>query len=337
MGIYYLLSIFSGISIAMCLFTTMYLMVGIKEKNLKKTFLILLIIAISLRLIKSVLYYVAVSQFSIMPTIGIIIGFLGFSTFGPLVYWYFKFDSKQNAKDFPKAEYLHLVFPIIGCLLMTISEKYDNEMYLACNISLTVYLAYIYFRFVFKRRTMDSHLLKLDKVIFITMSLLLFVFLIQYFVATIQLYVIGTGLSSLIISGLFIYMMKYPPNLMKAIHKTKPKPEQIHTIIEALEVKKMYHKQGISLTEFSKTINIPKYIISITIKDRYLKSFPEVINHMRIEDIIKKLKNPDSVNTKIEELAFDVGFNSTSSFYTAFKKETSMTPREFQKASILNH
>nr|WP_321232862.1 helix-turn-helix domain-containing protein [uncultured Psychroserpens sp.] len=334
MEILFLLTIFSGISIAMCLFTVIYLRVGIKEKSLKKTFLILLIVAISLRIIKSIFFYIMVSKSSFMPALGIAIGFLGFSSFGPLTYWCFKFNA---IRKFQKTEYLHLIFPIIGTVLIIVLGKFYNTFYLACSLSLIIYLIYIFFVFFYKKDKLIKNTFKLDKAIFITMALLFFVFLIQYFTPTIQWYVIGTGLSSLIITGLFIYMLKHPPILMKAIHKTKPKPSQIDTIIKALEIEKIYHKQGISLTEFSILIDIPKYIISVVIKDRYQKSFPEVINHMRIEDIMTKLKDPDSVNIKVEELAFDVGFNSPSSFYNAFKKETSMTPREFQKNTILNN
>ena len=335
MGIYYLLSVFSGISIAMCLFSAIYLWIGVKEKSLKKTILIFLILAISLRLLKSILFYVASSQLAIMPTLGIIIGFLGFSTFGPLSYWYFKFNRDHN--DFHKTEYLHLIFPILGAIVLGITEKLDTLMYLLCNLSFALYLAYIYFKFFFNRKQTNGSIPKLDRYIFITMLALLIVFLIQYFTATLQLYVIGTGISSIIIAGLFVYMLKYPPNLIKAIHKTIPKPEQVDSIVKALEVEKVYHKSNISLTEFSKLIDVPKYIISTTIKEKYQKSFPELINHMRINDIVSRLKHPDSVNIKIEDLAFDVGFNSTSSFYTAFKKETAMTPRAFQKDIILKY
>ena len=39
-------------------------------------------------------------------------------------------------------------------------------------------------------------------------------------------------------------------------------------------------------------------------------------------------------NEKIENLAFDVGFNTSSAFYSAFKKETSMSPRTYQKTYL---
>ncbi|GGI57604.1 hypothetical protein GCM10011444_19130 [Winogradskyella haliclonae] len=129
-------------------------------------------------------------------------------------------------------------------------------------------------------------------------------------------------------------MLKNPPNMLKALNKISPKPEQMIQIITALELDKLYRTQGINLTKFSNKINIPKYVISIVIRDRYSKSFPEVINSMRIKDITNKLKDPNLANVKVEELAFDVGFNSTSSFYAAFKKIVKITPREFQRKML---
>ncbi|WP_299112217.1 AraC family transcriptional regulator [uncultured Winogradskyella sp.] len=268
-----------------------------------------------------------------MPAFGIAIGFLGFSCFGPLTYWYFKYSYSKELTNFRSVEYLHLVFPIVGFMFIVYLENFFNEFYLGCSISLIIYLSYIFFKFLYRKKVQT--ILKLDKAIFVTMTLLFIVFLIQYFTPTIQWYVIGTAISSLIISGLFTYMLKYPPTLMKAISKTILKPEHIDAIVKALELEKLYHKHGISLAEFSKIIDIPKYIISTTIKEKYKKTFPEVINYMRIEEIKQKLRDPNTANNKIEALAFDVGFNSTSSFYTAFKKETTMTPREFQKRALL--
>lgn len=43
-----------------------------------------------------------------------------------------------------------------------------------------------------------------------------------------------------------------------------------------------------------------------------------------------KLSQPEFMNEKIEDLAYDVGFNTSSAFYNAFKKEVAMTPREYQ-------
>ena len=89
---------------------------------------------------------------------------------------------------------------------------------------------------------------------------------------------------------------------------------------------------AISLSQFSEAINAPTYLVSRAIKSIYKKKFPEVINSFRIKDVKEKLTHVDYANERIEDLAYDVGFNTSSAFYIAFKKETSMTPRAFQKS-----
>lgn len=269
-----------------------------------------------------------------MPTIGIAIGFLGFSLFGPLTYWYFMSNSVKTISDFSKKQVLHFIFPFFGIVIIFSTQKFNNVLYFVCSLSLFSYLSYCFFTYLYKKSDMDSPSFNWDKAIFNTMSLLFLVFLAQYFTDTIQTYAIGTALSSFIFGGLFFYMLKNPPNMVKALNKVSPKIEQVDQIITALELDKIYRSQGMDLTKFSHKINIPKYVISIVIRDRYKKSFPDIINYMRVKDIANKLKDPDLASIKVEELAFDVGFNSTSSFYTAFKRIMRMTPREYQKKEI---
>ena len=53
------------------------------------------------------------------------------------------------------------------------------------------------------------------------------------------------------------------------------------------------------------------------------------MNELRVKEVKQKLAGGSDV--KIEGLAYDVGFNTPSAFYAAFKKETSLSPREYQQ------
>ena len=61
-------------------------------------------------------------------------------------------------------------------------------------------------------------------------------------------------------------------------------------------------------------------------------TFNEYINSYRINEIKNIIKLPEYQEVKISSLAFDYGFNSISSFNTAFKKFTDLTPSQYKKA-----
>jgi AraC-like DNA-binding protein len=54
----------------------------------------------------------------------------------------------------------------------------------------------------------------------------------------------------------------------------------------------------------------------------------------RVEEAKKLLK--EKQNIKVEEIAEQVGYNSKSSFNTAFKKITGLTPSEFRNGKNAN-
>ncbi len=74
--------------------------------------------------------------------------------------------------------------------------------------------------------------------------------------------------------------------------------------------------------------------ISQAINENTKMSFSDYINRFRIEEAKLKLleENPD----KIIAIAYDVGFNSKATFYSAFKKFTQTTPTNYIKEHKLN-
>ncbi|MDH5721689.1 MAG: helix-turn-helix domain-containing protein, partial [Spirochaetia bacterium] len=62
------------------------------------------------------------------------------------------------------------------------------------------------------------------------------------------------------------------------------------------------------------------------------QTFFEFINSKRIEEAKNILTEEPDAN--ILNICYDIGFNSPSVFYRAFKKETGMNPKEFIKKTL---
>lgn len=92
---------------------------------------------------------------------------------------------------------------------------------------------------------------------------------------------------------------------------------------------KPYLNPSFSLPELADQLHESVHGVSQAINDGLGKNFFELIAGYRVEEAKKLLK--EQMNIKVEEIAEQVGYSSKSSFNTAFKKNTGMTPSEFRQ------
>lgn len=104
-------------------------------------------------------------------------------------------------------------------------------------------------------------------------------------------------------------------------------------IVEKLRVfmreQKPFLQPSFSLPELAQHLNVSVHTLSQVINDGMGKSFFELVAEYRIDEAKILLKKQS--NIKVEEIAEQVGYNSKSSFNTAFKKITGKTPSEFRE------
>lgn len=109
--------------------------------------------------------------------------------------------------------------------------------------------------------------------------------------------------------------------------------EQQKTTLEKLkslmETEKPFLQSDFSLPQLADRLKLSVHIVSQVINDGLGKSFFEMTAEYRVATAKQLLK--DQPNIKIEEIAEQVGYNSKSSFNTAFKKITGKTPSEFRQ------
>lgn len=317
------LFIFSSIAVTSCVFLASYFIFIKKDDKLKDYILGLLFIAIALRITKSIFYF----GFEEISAGGVSLGFLGFTCIGPLALTYYSIY-QSNFSQLKPVQLLHLIFPIVGAIIIMFNRDLTYNLYFLANISLVVYLGFVASQFIFNSKA--TKLSKWHKALYYALVILSLIFFFQLLGGTtVNRYAIGIALSSFVMYFLFFYVLQ-SPTVIKKTHKALPK-SLLQKITSALEDDNIYLQPAITLAQFSEAIDTPTYLVSKATKHLYNKSFPEVINSFRIKAITKKLSQPNYANEKIEDLAHDVGFNTTSTFYHAFKKETSMSPRAFQR------
>ena len=88
---------------------------------------------------------------------------------------------------------------------------------------------------------------------------------------------------------------------------------------------------ALTIQDISKKMNVPVRELSVLINHQLRQHFYDFVNTYRIENAMTILKDPAKSKVTILEILYEVGFNSKSSFNTAFKKHTGTTPTEFRK------
>ncbi len=96
-----------------------------------------------------------------------------------------------------------------------------------------------------------------------------------------------------------------------------------------METEKPFLDSELNLQKLSEQIGVPAYRLSQMMNSHLHQNFFDVINQYRVEEW-KRLMSEGPTSGTIQELAFQVGFNSKSSFNTAFKKHTGRTPSEYR-------
>jgi AraC-like DNA-binding protein len=99
-------------------------------------------------------------------------------------------------------------------------------------------------------------------------------------------------------------------------------------LIDLMEDEKMFLDYDISLDSVAEKLSIKPHQFSQILNAAFGTGFWDLINKYRIDEAARLIREDPEVN--ILSICFRAGFNSKSSFNTAFKKFISMTPTEYK-------
>ncbi len=94
---------------------------------------------------------------------------------------------------------------------------------------------------------------------------------------------------------------------------------------------KPYLDPSLTIQAVSAALKIPVRDLSVLINHKLEQHFYDFVNTYRIEKAMDILKDVTKSKLTILEILYQVGFNSKSSFNTAFKKHTGYTPTAYRK------
>ncbi|RBP47068.1 helix-turn-helix domain-containing protein [Arenicella xantha] len=126
-------------------------------------------------------------------------------------------------------------------------------------------------------------------------------------------------------------------SVAKKYEKSALSPEQLRAVSDkirrALELDKQYRDENLSLRALSEQIGeLPNYV-SQALNTDINETFFDYVNRLRVLEAMERLKSTEDT---VLMIANEVGFNSRSSFYSAFKKVTGQTPTAYRLASNAN-
>ena len=130
---------------------------------------------------------------------------------------------------------------------------------------------------------------------------------------------------------LFLGVDKNLTTLKKIQKPTTETDQTLQLLSEYMNTEKPYLDPELNLQKLATSLNLPEKQLSQLINKHIGKHFFDYVNEYRINEAKTLLK--EQTDLTVLEIVYQIGFNSKSSFYTAFKKVTLQTPLAYRKST----
>lgn len=338
-----LLFFFSAIGALNGFFISFYFAFIFKNRNQSTYFLSALLLAISVRVTKTVF-------FAFSPDISdtfLHVGLLACLLIGPLLYLYIR-----EFKELNNRWWVSHIIPIV--LLMVIIHTvypYSEYRYLWRRTS-TGYLGWflfsqwVYYIIISARLCKDEFKRVFSKkeaqeTDYWAVSIILGVFLVwlAYFTTNYTSYLVGAvSFTFLFYLAIFIITIKKKKGLQfigKSVRYEHKKIDikNAKDIIEQIDLlfkdESIFINPEFKIRNLAELLGVSPHYLSQILNDNLNINFPNFINKYRIKVATQMIK--DFPNLTIEAIGKDCGFKSKATFYKAFKIETGITPAMYKK------
>ncbi|GAB0156076.1 hypothetical protein CHRYSEOSP005_13400 [Chryseobacterium sp. Alg-005] len=334
-----MLFFFSAVGAFNGLLLGIYLLFIKKLKNIPDFFLGLILLTLSLRVGISVCIYFYPDWPRIIPNFGLAALFFT----GPALFYYVRSSFLQEQfilRDCRKSfGILTGILAIVGVLYLLFPITWDR--YFATFVY-TVWsgfvFASVYQYYVLSKKQSKNP----NKFILPVLLSNVIIFLAYQLISTgwVQIYCAGGSLVFsfvLYANFLILFNKKYQPITSKDVNKYSNKKiseEKADSFVSKLEelmyTEEPYKNPNLKLNDLASKMNMSAHQLSQLLNDNLGKSFSTYINEYRISEACALMEANSYL--KIEEIGYEVGFNSKSTFFSTFKKIKNTTPLLYKQS-----
>ncbi len=346
-----LIFFFSALGVFNGFLLVAYLLFFSKNKSLSNNLLGGLVLALSLRIGKSIILYFDPDVHKLVLQIG-----LSACLFiGPLLFFYIKAVS-LNITTIPKLWTLSLGLLLLAILVVGFIRPYHHypvfwNAYVVHTIYLIWFLSIIaasisispVFKKTLRDRTKLNSLEKWLSVIYLGNVIIAGAFFMAIFGSSMAYYITGP-----LVFSFFLYLLAFgyfnnrwfdledKPTLEKYRNK-KIEPTEAQKLLiqldELMSEHKLYTNPHLKLKDVADRLSIPSHQLSQLLNDNLGKGYKTYINELRISAACEMLGVNELLS--LEGIGYDVGFRSKSTFFTTFKKVKECTPAQFRDKSLI--
>jgi AraC-like DNA-binding protein len=101
-------------------------------------------------------------------------------------------------------------------------------------------------------------------------------------------------------------------------------------LLRVMEEKQPYRNSLLTLQELADEMEISAHNLSEVINTQAGKNFYDFVNRYRVEEVMRRLRDPRYAHLTILAIAEESGFNSKSTFNAFFRRATGVTPSQYR-------